>query len=351
VKYYLDKTRGIRQLKKVEDVRELDEKDDDLVAVGSINIRVARFPGGFAEYKKGKAETDPQRRFEIRKTRRGMSFVRAGREIETLDAFPRSARDEASGMGRWPLLQSYAYHWGVEVRFSPALDEIFGITNDKQTVRPIEDFWRLLAKEEVDAVLRNENDWQRDQRKRQIPKATPAAETSPAEAAAAAADSIGGMRPRIPEHEKPKAQEAFEGEVKRRVGVTAASVEEAAAAVEAESRRRPYKVDYFDDPNGPFYEPAWELGSTVVVRINRLHPFYETLYADLLKLEGGTRAKEAVDVLLITLGKSELTVDDDVAKMWYQRQRTGRWSPFLADALKILAQTLRPAEEPEEGDK
>src|SRR5262249_4341249 len=151
------------------------------------------FPYGFVIGKRGKAETDAEKRFEFRKTRRGMSFVRAGREIETVDAFPRSARDEASGMGRWPLLQTYAYHWGVEVRVSPALDEVFGITNDKQTVRPIEDFWRLLAKEEIDRVLRGENDYQRDVRKEaDTPKVTPAAETSPAEAAAAAADAIGG---------------------------------------------------------------------------------------------------------------------------------------------------------------
>lgn len=43
--------------------------------------------------KKGKKlENDAQRRFEIRKSRCGISFVRANREIETLDAFPRSAR-------------------------------------------------------------------------------------------------------------------------------------------------------------------------------------------------------------------------------------------------------------------
>lgn len=153
----------------------------------------------------------------------------------------------------------------------------------------------------------------------------------------------------MPDHDKPGAQAGLNDAAKHKVGVTAKSIDEAIAAVEAEAKRRPYKIDYFDDPNGPFYEPRWELGTSIVVRINRLHPFYETLYADLLKLEGGTRAKEAVDVLLITLGKGELTVDDEVAKMWYERQRTGRWSPFLADALKILAQTLRPTEEPEEG--
>ena len=164
-----------------------------------------------------------------------------------------------------------------------------------------------------------------------------------------AADTVAGIRPRVPEHQVETARTTFENETKRRVGVTAASIEEAAAAVESEARRRPYKVDFFDDPNGPFYEPQWELGTAVVVRINRLHPFYETLYADLLKLEGGVRAKEAVDVLLLALGKAELTVDDPTAKLWYERQRTARWSPYLADALKILAQTLRTTEEPEEG--
>jgi hypothetical protein len=351
VKYYLDRSRGITRLKKVEDAAEFAANDEDLVAVGSINIKVARFPVGFAEYKKGKKlENDAQRRFEIRKSRRGVSFVRANREIETLDAFPRSARDEASGLGHWPLLQSHAYHWGVEVRFSPALDEIFGITNDKQTVRPIEEFWRLLADEEVDMLLRKENEWQTKRREKKKPQATPSAETSPAEAAAAAADSIGGQRPKVPDHEKPAAQAALTEAAKPKVGASAKSIEEAIAAVEAEAKRRPYKIDYFDDPNGPFYEPRWELGTAIVVRVNRLHPFYETLYGDLLKLEGGTRAKEAVDVLLLALGKAELTVDEETAKMWYERQRTARWSPFLADALKILSQTLRPTEEPEEGE-
>ncbi len=37
-----------------------------------------------------------------------------------------------------------------------------------------------------------------------------------------------------------------------------------------------------------------------------------------------------------------------MTKLLYQRQRTDIWSPFLSDALKVLAQTLRPNEEPEQ---
>src|SRR5207248_9957276 len=127
---------------------------------------------------------DDKKRFEIRQTRRGMSFVRAGREIETVDVFPKSARDRANGLGSYPLLQSYAYNWGVEVKFTPELDEVFGITNDKQRVRPIEDFWRLLHKEDIDRLLRAENDWQRAQRaKHDKPKAEASEEPTPGESA------------------------------------------------------------------------------------------------------------------------------------------------------------------------
>lgn len=52
----------------------------------------------------------------------GVSVVRAGRELE-LDPSWVSASDPRN---RW---------WGLEVEFSPALDEIFGVTNNKQHAR------------------------------------------------------------------------------------------------------------------------------------------------------------------------------------------------------------------------
>ena len=106
-------------------------------------------------------------------------------------------------------------------------------------------------------------------------------------------------------------------------------------------------VAFVEDARGPFYEPEWR-GDQVVINVNRAHPFYLTLYSDLLQLPGGRRAKEAVDVLLISLGRAELIAEDEMTKLWYQRQRTDVWSPFLSDALKVLAQTLQSSEEPEQ---
>jgi hypothetical protein len=131
VRYWEDPITGERRLEKVE---ELDAGAEALGtrALGTIQVRIARLPVDFAPDRGG--DDDQRRRFRIRKARRGMSFVRAGREIETVDVFPKDK--EAQGLGDWPLLQTFAYHWGIEVKFGPQLDEVFGITNDKQSVRP-----------------------------------------------------------------------------------------------------------------------------------------------------------------------------------------------------------------------
>jgi hypothetical protein len=346
VKYFRDPETGGHHLQKVEDVAELDPADPDLLATGAITVRVSRFPKGFAEETKGKLETDAHRRFEIRKGRRGMSFVRANREIETVDVFPKSAKDESKGLGKWPLLQSYAYHWGVEVRFDPDFDDVFGITNDKQTVRPIEDLWRVFHETGVDAQLRLENNHQvktREKKKAQPAEASPT--PTPAEQAAAKADSMVGQRPKVADRDKPKAREALDDEAQKRVGVSADSIDQARRAIEEEARRRPYRIDFYEDARGPIYKPEWGHGSHVVVKINRAHPFFGTFYASLIQTADGGLARQALDLLLITLARAELVIDDQEAALWYEVQRERVWSPFLGDALKLLEQRMQPDEE------
>lgn len=55
----------------------------------------------------------------------GISFVRAGREID-FGAF--GFLDASDPRNRW---------WGAEIRFDPVLDELFGVTNNKQEVRAV----------------------------------------------------------------------------------------------------------------------------------------------------------------------------------------------------------------------
>ncbi len=347
VKYFLDPSTGDYHLAKIEKLSEVDPSDPGLLAVGAINVRIARFPIGFVDLKwaEPEAKDTVKRRFEIRKSHKGMSFVRAGREIQTVDAFPKSERDRANGLGDWPLLQTFAYYWAVEVKWEPELDEVFGITNDKQAVRPIEDFWRVLHEEHIDDLLNQENHWQEKEReKKKNARAQASPGPSPAESAARAADVMTATRPAIPDRNKPEAEKGMETEAEKRVGITARSVEEARKAVEQEAKLRPYKIDYFDDEYGPFYRPAW-VGPQIVVQVNRKHPFYDVLYSPLISLPGGYQAKEAIDVLLITLAKPELTAREEEYENWYEAQREQVWSPFLKFGMKNLKQQLRPSEE------
>lgn len=354
--YFLDETTGALRLEKVTDPTSVDRSDPNFRAVGAIAVHIARLPYGFAMGDKGKdVPEEARQRFEIRKTRRGMSFVRAGREIETLDAFPRSARDKASGLGDWPLLQSYAYHWGIEVAFGPEFDDIFGITNDKQRVRPIDDFWRLLAQEGIDAALNRENTWQsttreKEQQKRRAEKAKAEDKPTPAEEAAATVPVITGKKIAIPDRSKPDARRRGEEEITRRARETELPVDEIRKVREEEEKRRQVKIDYFDDAQGPFMVPEW-VGLQMVVKVNRLHPFFTVVYGEVVNLVGGYKAKQGLDVLLIALGTAELELTEATAQQQYQYLRENVWSKFLAVALQNLSSKTQAPDEREEGNE
>jgi Histidine kinase-, DNA gyrase B-, and HSP90-like ATPase len=350
-KYFRDEKTGAYHFKKILDADKIADEDEVIITSGTMHVRVARLPYGFAVPAKD-APADAKSRFEIRQSRRGMSFVRSGREIETLDAFPRSKRDVANGLGDWPLLQGYAYHWGIEVKFGAEFDDVFGISNDKQRVRPIEDFWRLLVAEKVDRLASQEQAWQRTTRKKEHDDAVAKkAETSntatPAEEAAAAVPIITGKRLNVPDRLKEGARKGADEEAKRRAEKTQEKFIEIRNALDQDAKRRPFRIDFFDETNGPFYQAGF-LGLQLVVFINRQHPFYKICYGEILSLAGGFQAKQALDVLLITLAKAELEIDEETAAQQYRHLREQVWSPFLSHALHSLASKTQSPDEPEE---
>lgn len=340
VRYWQDPETGDKHLDLMDEGMDPQEAAESGDIVGAIKVTVARFPKGFADATVD--DPDAKRRFEIRKGRRGMSFVRANREIETVDVFPRSQKDKSNGLGNWPLLQSYAYYWGIEVRFDPAFDEVFGITNDKQSVRPIEDFWRALTAAEIDDAARRENNWQTKQRERTKPVERPEG-TSPAENSAQAADVGTSTKPDIPEREKGRAREELDKAAEREAAKGGGDVDAARKALEEQAKRSKYRVEYDDVVGGPIYEPKW-VGEQITVVINRQHQLYQVLYGDLFRL-GAARGKEAVDLLLFSLARAELKVIDEEKALFYAAQRRSVWSPFLADALANLATKMPEAEE------
>jgi hypothetical protein len=132
VEYYRDETVGATHLRKFKDKKELDNikktKEQDAekqtLAVGVIHLKVARFPLGFVVGRKGDGDIGPvdeysKQRWEIRQSRRGMSFVRAGREVETVDTFPRSSKDLSSGLGAQSWVWERPFSVGKAKKTSP----------------------------------------------------------------------------------------------------------------------------------------------------------------------------------------------------------------------------------------
>lgn len=349
IKHYKDPDTGINHVEKVDDMSEIDNEDPNRLSYGAVQVRVSRLPYGFAA-ERGNDENS-NKRLGIRINERGISFVRAGREIETLKIFPHSKSDKAVGLGDWLTLQSYDSHWACEIIFKPELDEVFGITNDKQKVRPLEDFWRVLASDDIglDNAFRSEHNWQakiRKQKSQEREKARNQSQTEPsteptfAESAAATVEITTGKIAQIPERGKSSVKEITENKIDERVTITKETREEAIKALEAERKRRPYKVEYFDNAGGAFYEPELGAYGQVIAKVNRKHPFFQSVYGTLFNIEGGLKAKESIDLLLLTLAKAELTAEHEVTQQLYETQRKETWSPFLEKGLKVLDHTL-----------
>ena len=348
VKYYIDEETGAKRLAWLQDDDELEKaKRDELVkAVGYIHVRISRMPVGFVLGEKQYRKTEGGKRFEIRQARRGMSFVRADREIETLDVFPRSAHDRESGLGEWPHISTYAYHFGVEVRFDPDLDEAFGVGNDKQTIRPIDDFWRVMATESIDLddAIKAEEKYQVERRDRKARKEREAAVTDPVRAepaavAAEAAASIMGRTKNVPEHRVEEARDLMDKAVKERVELTGESVDKAKKAIEQDAKRKRYRIDFFDGDGGVFYKPSYGNGMQRVVSLNTAHPFFTVFYSRLGEISDPI-ALQTVNLLLMALADAELAADEELETM-YQTARESVWSPFLKAGLKKL-EALEP---------
>jgi hypothetical protein len=352
--------------------------------VGTMTVTIARFPYGMVALRVQEDRVgggavakspDAYKRIQIRAKRRGITFVRAQREIDTLDLFPTTAQDRADGLGKWPVLQGYAFHWGMEVRFSPHLDEIMGIGNDKQTLNPGEDFWRVLKDADVDRAVREEQQYQQASRKKEEEKAAEEEaknpdKPNPATEAAAEAETMMGRRRVVPQDRAgddagtdgratvagggagPTGGTAPQTDTTASGGVpTATSPDPEPDADQPDTeggKTVTYAIEFFESEGGVFYKPEFGKDLKRVAKINTLHPFFKVFYTELVKIKN-PKARQAVDLLLMALTQAELFSDHRTQQI-YKHQRQAEWSPFLTLGLGILGdmQTCDPEEAEED---
>jgi hypothetical protein len=231
----------------------------------------------------------------------GFSIVRAGREID-YGFFGLRSRHWTDS---W---------WSCEISFQPELDELFGVTHTKQQIKLSEQI-RTTIEKDVNANIATLADIIVERSKKQHRK-----NTNIAEEIAKEQEKFLRTSPEL----RDKDPEVIEKEL-RQYAEEKANDDKSVQELITELHDQPFIMDFEDLPGAPFYRVR-TFGQTTVVSLNRVHLFFDKLYAPLCDTEPAS--KTALELLLFTLAKSE-TLASHEGKIWYESQRA-EWGRILS---------------------
>lgn len=274
-------------------------------------------------------------RKSLREDYTGIFVYRNGRFIDTY---------------KWDKIswQSYARQVGVSIDFPAELDEIFGITPQKQTIAMGEEVEQILIKANVLGAYRSLYNLVQTERK-QIKAARDAIKLSSdvtVRASELAFAKIDSKRPKKPKSQK-SAEEAtknLQRKAKEISAVTGRSEEEERQQLETILLSHPYKIEaHHGGPTVPFFTPE-QIGPQTIVWLNTGHRFYTDVYGMLGEKDVAIRA--GIEALLVTLARGELS-KGDMDRVFYMNERA-TWSEDLSRALELIPTILSKEETWEE---
>lgn len=247
----------------------------------------------------------------------GISFVRAAREIDFNNFGYFNEQDERE---RW---------WGCEIRFEPVLDELFGVTNNKQSVRGInyldeaefkkeheEDFAELLENDlkmklrfELSKIFSHNH-----RNLMEVIKSRGAGKRGKNARERAQADKSTLIANRELKDQKVPTRSTVEGGTKsteekvmewkeRLLSSDTTLTDEDAKNVAPEKIDLIIEKDFKDWPGSQFLAVE-TTGSTCVLVINRKHPFFTELYEPLMDA-GDDKYIESLDLTLMSYARME----------------------------------------------
>jgi hypothetical protein len=230
----------------------------------------------------------------------GVSVVRCSREIDY----------------GWHLLEkrreNYDDWWRCEVRFSPDVDELFGVTHTKQGIRPSQTLRDILSGD-LDAVARGLNHRVRS-------AFTAVAQQREQQSAAVMASARDDFLPPVS-------------------GGTHRSVECGVAADvwRPFAQTRSYELRTEESASSALYRVDMD-GGRVIVTLNSAHEFYRLMYGPNRRAEREplSAARRCIELLLIALGRSELR-----PRSAAERRAVARYREEWGRAASVLARNLR----------
>lgn len=267
----------------------------------------------------------------------GLSVVRAEREMEMSLTKLVGLRETAADA--W---------WGGEVHIPPALDEAFGISNNKQGIHPKSYVKEQLARELRPAISRlrqismQRRKEQREQRQGGKPTFT--------ERRAAEAERLLTAPFEVPT--SPEYQASVDASLMEFAKTHCRTGETPEVAFERIKSSK-YLFEFEHSPEGPFYRVD-SFGPRVVVYLNTAHRFYDQVWEPLnvgnsIDPENGSEAdpaendlndnspQSALAMLLLSLGRVELAFRSrsDEAEDFFRNMRA-EWSMTLRTFLSNL---------------
>jgi hypothetical protein len=310
--------------------------------IGQIKVRFSFMPYEFLDKKATEEDlpTDGEdedsdeeskknksKRLTVRKRNTGIIFLRNGRQIDVVDS-----------KCPWTKFQNNDRYVGVEVDFSPELDEDFSITTSKQQIVVAERIWNILRDNGVYEAITQMRRRYEKQSSNAIRNKKNAINASPEKRDEFAEDIMKESardfevdKESLPQHVKKEGEENLEKQAKKIAKEHGLPENVIKQELEIQSEAKPYKIDYFDEPEGPFYR-AEQLGGQVVICINTSHRFYTDLFHN---PHTDAFMKNALAMIIFVLGHSELRVTDEKRK-WYKIERNA-WSIKLDTSLEKLA--------------
>lgn len=271
----------------------------------------------------------------------GISFVRACREIDFGDFGYFNPRTE---MERW---------WGCEIRFEPVLDELFGVANNKQSVRGARYFdekvfekehgehWEEELKEDLKLNFRHQLSRAFDSNRKTMmniinsrgESSRKKAGTSVSKAAKVASEVLEKSKEvtgsDIQAANKSKEEKLEEWSNKLKIDQPDLPQEELEAIADEKVNAK-IEIEFGHWPGEQFFSIE-TYGSTPVITINKKHPFYTELYKPLA--QEGSHITDAIDLMIMAYARTEdelYSYSDELEKI------RSRWGGHVQDFLKEL---------------
>ena len=229
----------------------------------------------------------------------------------------------------------YSRQVGIAVDFPPELDDLFGVTPDKQTIIFQDRLLQLLDANGVPRAFRKlVSDVADERARRRIADDTALTEDGerPSEKAIAKTLERDIRRTRKASQEtQDEAQKNFRERVKDLAKESGVPEVEVAKAQEKILQEKPYKVEFSTQAaEDAFYTPMM-VGTQVILRINTAHPWFRELFSQLRDDQAELRS--GLELMLWVLATSELDSNPDTT-MFYRAERR-EWSRKLADAFDL----------------